>query len=428
MCKADEALSPCLLGSLLTVFSGVLGCQVTPLAPPAPMAVDDHNPDITYWSLPVRQPEGSIVHTPEQCGVCHRPQYADWKTSVHAQANSVGLRGQMVAMKPGPAMGCALCHKPLSVQLPFREIGDSGRLRRKHAHGEQSLVEEKIAAYYSGEVQLVPNPELDPNHAKYGLTCAGCHMRMGRIHAPPSGQTPPEISAERPAPHGEPIRLPYFESAEFCAECHQFTQRNNAGNKPLENTYVEWKNSLWAESGTTCVDCHMPKRRHLWKGIHSPDMVQAALRVEVNAEVGDHRATITLTLENTGAGHAMPTYVTPHMIAHLQALDENGTVLAETEYLVARVVESSPWRELSDTRLMSMRPVTVELEVPREGVASVRRWVHVKPDHFYTGVFERILARGGSPEGYDLIREAKDLTLKSDYVIHDETEPFEDLL
>ena len=75
-------------------------------------------------------------------------------------------------------------------------------------------------------------------------------------------------------------RTPACLSSEFCQSCHQFAPDGLALNgKLLENTYAEWKASRFAREGVQCQDCHMPDRRHLWRGIHDPAMVRSGLTI-----------------------------------------------------------------------------------------------------------------------------------------------------
>ena len=52
-------------------------------------------------------------------------------------------------------MGCLLCHTPVAEQLPFRELGTGGRITRTGNYQQQSIVEDKIGAYYSGRKAIV---------------------------------------------------------------------------------------------------------------------------------------------------------------------------------------------------------------------------------------------------------------------------------
>jgi hypothetical protein len=43
--------------------------------------------------------------------------------------------------------------------------------------------------------------------------------------------------------------------SEFCGNCHNVFHPSN--NFPIEDTYREWKNSVYAQAGIQCQDCHM---------------------------------------------------------------------------------------------------------------------------------------------------------------------------
>ena len=280
-----------------------------------------------------------------------------------------------------------------------------------------------MARYVSKKgVMWRDNPHFDPTLAEHGLTCVACHVRNGKIYGPPPGETPPQIDRQKPGAHAPAERLAFFESAEFCAECHQFTMKNRAGEKPLQNTYVEWQESPYGKAKATCVFCHMPDRRHLWRGIHSADTVGGALgsSTELTRE-GEHLVA-RMTLINEGAGHAMPTYVTPRMAAKLAFLNDAGIIVATEEYVIQRrVVPGKPWREISDTRLLPLQAVSFSLRAPARDVVSVRQWVEVEPDFFYVGVFEGLLTKNLPDEGRRLIEKALAEARASPYIVDDET-------
>jgi len=203
--------------------------------------------------------------------------------------------GQLVEMfesDPTSALGCLGCHAPLAEQSPL--IRSTGR--------------------------LAANPAFDPALHREGLPCAGCHVRGHQRFGPPrrdgslASAGPPEA-----LPHGGVTRTPAFLSAAFCRGCHQFAEDAPTLNgKPLENTYREWEASRFAREGVQCQDCHMPDRRHLWRGIHDVDMVRSGLSIEVagprsRAGAGDN-VDVGLTVRSVRVGHAFPTYVTPKVV------------------------------------------------------------------------------------------------------------------
>jgi hypothetical protein len=176
--------------------------------------------------------------------------------------------------------------------------------------------------------------------------------------------------------------------------------------KPLENTVVEWRSSAAAREGKTCQSCHMPDRKHLWRGIHDSAMVESGLTADFLANKDKARFRLT----NTGVGHAFPTYVTPKAIMQAAALDMDNQIVPSTEVsvVIQRKVEfaGGEWVERADTRLLPGESQTLEISWPPSG--RVRLWLEIHPDDFYDhDVFDALLRQlpsdGASAE---LIAEA----------------------
>lgn len=367
-----------------------------------------------HWRTPLA-PQGPVPERysaveaslhPEACGTCHPAQLADWRTSWHAAATGPGVAGQLVEMierEPETAIGCLVCHAPLAEQAPL--FRDAGGLRR--------------------------NPAFDPALLTKGLVCAGCHVRGHERFGPPRRDGSLTTAAPRERlPHGGATRTPAFLASEFCRGCHQFAAGGLALNgKPLENTYEEWRASPFARRGVHCQDCHMPDRRHLWRGIHDPDMVRSGLAIAVSGERERRRPGDTvhlrLTVESRRIGHAFPTYVTPRVVLRGELLDTDGTVLpASTEELViAREVSLDLSREVFDTRLLPGRRATLDYRrvLPAPGVRA-RLSVVVYPDAFYTRFYETLLA-GGAGRGEAAIGEALAASRRSVFTLFEREVP-----
>ncbi len=341
-----------------------------------------------YWTYPLAaqgeapadwdEAERSLA--PQDCGECHQDQYLDWRTSLHAQAFSPGLVGQLVTSFSGDPGSCMRCHAPLAEQIAaFQAALAKGQGHLRQAQG--------LAAA--------------------GNSCAGCHLRRHRRYGPPQRESGETGRSDPEAPHGGVTRTADFEKSEFCSACHQFPPSWGAVNgKPLENTFAEWKASPQAEKGITCQACHMPGRRHLWRGIHDPETVEAGLTARFEAEAGKAR----FILVNSGVGHAFPTYITPKVTMHAVALDGDGKPMADTKatHVIRRSVASTPlgWVENFDTRLLPGQSAVLDLAWGDGG--RVRMWLEVHPDDFYDNVtYDGILGGlpAGSP-GHRLIAEA----------------------
>ena len=228
------------------------------------------------------------------------------------------------------------------------------------------------------------------------------------------------------APHGGVSRTEFFEDSRFCAGCHQFGQGGAAPNgKPLENTYVEWADSRYADDGVSCQSCHMPDRKHLWRGIHDPGMVRSGITIEWLTEpsaAGDAGLRIT----NTGTGHQFPTYATPLVLVRVLLLDENRDAIDGTivQHEIARRIayQGGAWVELSDTRLAPDSAVVVSIPVA-ERARHARAEIVVQPDAFYREVFETLLAGMLSDTSTALLSEARRRADSSPYILFDETVP-----
>ncbi len=343
---------------------------------------------------------------PGSCGTCHPAQHADWMTSLHAKSMGPGVAGQLVEMlesDPPSALGCLACHAPLAEQAPLAAVGKEWRR----------------------------NPAYDEALGGKGLACAGCHVRAHERFGPPRGDG--SLTSEVPRdtlPHGGVTRTAAFLRAEFCRGCHQFTPDGFAlGGKLLENTYNEWKASRFAREGVQCQDCHMPDRRHLWRGIHDADMVRSGLTITataggLRARPGE-MATATLAVTSTRVGHAFPTYVTPRVILRAELLDAARQVVAgsRADKVIAREVALDLSREVFDTRLLPGRSAVLRYRkrVSGPGV-SVRFTVIVEPDAFYTRFFETLLQQGAG-RGEAQIRAALEASRRSPFTVFERELP-----
>jgi hypothetical protein len=373
-----------------------------PIAP-----TDDYQAFLArHWQRPVLLQGTAASHytnletslAPSSCGACHTRQFEDWKASLHSQAMSPGLFGQLQEMGANAAddhQACLQCHAPLAEQAEH--------LRQILARG----------------AQLAPSRPDGVSHAD-GLTCAGCHVRNRQVFGPPRkyGSAP----APENRPHNGWQATEAFQDSRFCAACHQFEADGPALNgKLLENTYEEWRASRHAHEGRSCQSCHMPDRRHLWRGIHDSEMVKSGLKIEVlRPIVANGRVSASLKLTNNGVGHAFPTYVTPRVIVEIGQESRKGKMIPDSveRHLIARDVSLDLLTEKSDTRIMpdEIRRYVYGKALHSDAVALTVR-IKVEPDAFYADFYRATL---GDPEfliGRKAISEALRRAERAPYVV-----------
>jgi hypothetical protein len=302
-----------------------------------------------------------------------------------------GVTGQLVGMwgsDPASARLCLSCHAPLGEQQPYTNGG-------------------------------TPNAVFDAELQRAGIACAVCHVRHHERFGPPRRDGVIASAAPRESlPHNGVTRTPAFRRSAFCSSCHQFAADDLALNgKLLENTYEEWKRSPAARAGRQCQDCHMPDRRHLWRGIHDPEMVKSAIEISVMTAQTRHRPGDELrahvVVKNVGAGHHFPTYVTPKVVVRAGLVDRTGHVVtaSEQEYVIGREVALDLSREVFDTRIPPGQRVSFSYRrrLTVRGL-TLRVTVTVHPDHFYVGFFKSILASGvdaGASEIHAALEQAR---------------------
>jgi hypothetical protein len=185
--------------------------------------------------------EGSFESV-EECTDCHERQGEEFEGSLHRIAHTDPLyraTAELARKEAGEEVYvyCAGCHSPQGVTM--------------------------------GMVRGTPDEEL-PDIAKEGILCDVCHQ-VSEL----TGSTGPWgepgnasflLSPDEERKFGPPggddeasdhlvETREFLASSEFCATCHTVIHPLNG--LRLEHTYQEWKESVYAEKGIQCQDCHM---------------------------------------------------------------------------------------------------------------------------------------------------------------------------
>lgn len=341
------------------------------------------------------------------CLPCHAAQQAPLARSRHGQASGPGLWGQLPTAGPhvGTSLSCLLCHAPQDDQQRWTSAAPAVAPRPG-----QTAMEAQMARVAAGAV--VDNPGYDAHAERLGVSCTACHLAQGQILGSASA---PDAGAPHPVTASPALSDPLL-----CARCHQFGSGAAVAGKPLENTYAEWKASRWGQAGATCQSCHLPGGAHLFQGIHTPDFVRTG--VEVRWVERGRRG--RLVLENSGVGHAFPTYATPRVVLAVQPEDARGQPVGEAQRQVVgrRLhVEEGRWREDQDTRVLPGAQVELAYQVLAPTAVALHATVRVEPDFGYIEIYRDLLARPGLPRARRAqLQAALEQAERSPFLIYDE--------
>lgn len=333
-----------------------------------------------HWDFPL-EPQGPVPDGfgvdqaslgADSCGACHVQQYEDWKTTPHSRTMNAGIRWQFHVFSQTESNSCMNCHAPLA---------------------EQKALVAKDMEWPNAPASSPPGfiPE---NFHQEGLTCAACHVRehtrVGPIHR--SGFS----GDEEGLPHSGFHPREEFSKSQFCSACHQFPEDGPRLNGKLrQDTYNQWRDSTYADQGMTCQSCHMPKRRHLWRGISDPEKIRTALAISVE-EIGRHPGSIDLQLrlENAGAGHHLPTYMVPRINVRLVEVDAEGKPSRTVfNYPVQWKTSVDLATEEYDHRIPAGEAVTQNVRIPdpEHGSHQLELQVDVAPKEFYERMYRDML-------------------------------------
>lgn len=195
------------------------------------------------------------VPSARACGECHKQEFMEWATSIHAISDEDMIYATTVnentgaaraAAAHGAAKGrwCESCHNPLGT--------------------------------LSGAVTDFPSvPRTET--MEEGVTCVVCHTA---VHAEPLAgngaltiklnqifrHLHPALIMAAPSRHARDMQArrdaPLMGSSALCGACHTEIRPTSVnGHEPMnfQDTYDEWRRSPWADKGVQCQDCHMAR-------------------------------------------------------------------------------------------------------------------------------------------------------------------------
>lgn len=233
------------------------------------------------------------------CGSCHTTEQRGYALSAHASAAESGafqaLAREASAVPEWGQNGCLRCHAPAA-------------------------------------------------GAAVGVSCEACHLMesAGRLgYGDFRLATDGAMRSANPgqAPHPTSVS-PLFGDSLFCAACHE--QYHPKSGVALQATYTEWLNSGASRDGQACQACHMAgawSSHAFGAGARDDATKDAALAQAIALEVRWPDAAragapfvVDARLENTGAGHALPTGKPEgyEMWLELAAAVDGRTIFTET--------------------------------------------------------------------------------------------------
>tara|TARA_B100000700_G_scaffold318344_1_gene411355 strand:- start:703 stop:1236 length:534 start_codon:yes stop_codon:yes gene_type:complete len=166
----------------------------------------------------------------------------------------------------------------------------------------------------------------------------------------------------------------------------------------------------------------MPGRAHTWLGIHDSSTVASAVEISVTPERSGDSLQASVRIRNLGAGHHLPTYVTPKILVTATLVDGAGIPILRSrqDRAIGReiLLNSEESREVYDARIPAGGSWSWTYSTARnaeaEGVSVV---LTVYPDHFYTRFFHEYDTSHLSEEAATAINRARQKTSTSAYLL-----------
>jgi hypothetical protein len=225
---------------------------------------------------------GGREQAPEKLGKSPAQPLANPPTGAFGYSLLASETGELLAVDDfAPYEDCADCHERQweELQGSMHSLSHTDPIYRATAELARAEAGQEIYAYCSGchspqgvSTGLIPDtPESElPEIAKVGILCDVCHQvseltgatgpwgepgNASFVLSPdPERKFGPPVGDDEASDHVVETRE-FLTRSEFCASCHTIIHPLNG--LRIEHTYAEWKDSIYAEKGIECQDCHM---------------------------------------------------------------------------------------------------------------------------------------------------------------------------
>ncbi len=281
---------------------------------------------------------------PDACGHCHQDYFQQWSGSAHARAavnrrflnlydggdaqGNQDVGWSLLRDHPGGAGVCQSCHAPsISTENLTEDIRTAQGVERMGVHCD-----------FCHKVNGVcEQSQLGWAHGQYAL----------RLLRPEQGQL--VFGPRTDALGADNAHSPIHQQSDFCAACHEGTLFG----VPVYSTWSEWRESPAAQRQENCQSCHMKPDLQMTNtapGHGGPPrdpqdiashqlmpggleaMLRSCLQVNVQAEGLVGGWDVTVAVEASHVGHAVPTgFIDRHLILSLQGHDLTGAAVAAQE-------------------------------------------------------------------------------------------------
>ncbi|XDD57080.1 multiheme c-type cytochrome [Leptospira sp. WS58.C1] len=321
-----------------------------------------------HWAFPLEsQGSLSVDPNPASCGSCHLQQFGSWKSALHSRAVGPGFLWQLPRIGKHGSENCMNCHSPnpetkniLLSRLGWGEVSD---------------------------------PAWKPGSEENGVQCVSCHLRKGKIYGPfPKDWAKDRIFQNSNIPHQGFLPQKEFEESEFCKNCHQSPDTAKQVNgKFLMDTYDQWRRSGFADSNVQCQNCHMPDRKHEWKGISDAEMVKRGVQTSLQVLPKEEEAEIISELKNSGVGHSFPSYSVPKVYLEVWTESLTGKRKKISEKTLGWMLDLELQKEIFDTRLSPGESALLRVQISKEEFSKIKRVefiVTVDPKEYYKRMFQ----------------------------------------
>ncbi len=256
------------------------------------------------------------------------------------------------AITPSSNEPCSACHPRISQEWQASAHGHS------HQNNLLTQVLTNIPQSRQEKCQQCHNPQQHhkPGNIKQAIGCDYCH-KIKEVHnqsdeifgAARIKHYIPKNGALAIAQLDDPVGrndyyAPLYKKSEYCSACHQASFWHT----PIYSTYSEWQTSPQAAQNIQCQNCHMKTQAHFSAdpklggkkrdpatlSSHdfnvTPTRISQAIEFTVAKDIQDNALTLTVNLNNTRAGHDIPTgNPMHHLVLRVQVVDDKGDAIKQ---------------------------------------------------------------------------------------------------